>query len=497
MATKKTRLYDNPNAILESLYAGATYRNAVTPTNIIGINQAMQQANAEFARNNNGTTLNSALTGKTYYRPYSNTSIPSNTGVSNVVQTPTIDTANTQDNLNYSNITNPEFSPINYTPTYGGNYDWDTGANMLSGFGAENPSTRQVLYNNEFSVDSTMSRANDVYNEYYAPRVQQQQAQNETTYQRNTNRAIDNVTNDRAAIQLQNQNARDVAAANTAYQQQQQIQAFQDTINARQLELNNKIQDYSNAWQEVSTYGYVVTENTANLLGIDPGQQLTTLQYKQIMSGIASNIAAAEASKVQLQQEQDNLNLKAKELEQNRIKYTYDIRNSQIQADSTIYNRLTDMLQRNATVTPAMVALGQQVGMSLTAGEPTSKYWTTAEELQNYQNVYGQDTASTVSQAKQAQTNAVISNNIQSLLSQVTGRVNTGIQNPQTFANWITPLLQSGMSADNIKKQLKKDKKDTAGTYSFGIFNGGNKDAIYSVIDKVYSMYVNGSFTNQ
>lgn len=476
MATKKNKLYNNQN--------------------IIGINQSMQQANAEFARNNNGTTLNSALTGNTYYRPpYSNTNIPNAPGnaggggrgnaVSNVADTSTI-----QDILpTYSNVTTPELTPISYTPTYGGNYDWDTGASMLSGFGNEAPTTRNVVYNNEFSPESTMSMANDIYNQYYAPMVQQQQEMNTRDYQRAANRSIESVENDRAQIQLQNQAARESTAANTLYQQQQQATAFQQTLDARNLELQNKIQDYQNAWQEVSTYGYVVTDNTANLLGIDPGQQLTTLQYKQIMSGIASSVADAEAQKVQLAQQQDELNLKVQELQQAQEQFKLSYSQTEQQLNNDLYDRLQNMLQRYDTVTPEMASLGRQVGMNLTVGDSTSNYWTTSENLQNLQNIYGPNNITGVQQASVLQQHTMIANDIQSKVAQLNTGMSTGIQNPQTFANWITPLLQAGLSTDDIMKQLKTDKKDAAGTYSFGWFNGANTRNIQNTIRAITEYY--------
>ena len=238
--------------------------------NIVNINNAMNNANREFANNNNGNTLNSAITNNTYYRPYGGSNQPTSWNNSVVNNLPSQDYI--QDTLpTYNNINStPTLSPISYTPTDPSSYGWDTGASLLSGYGNETPSTRNVLYSNEFSPESTMSLANDIYNEYYAPMVQQQQEINTRDYQRAANRSIASVESDRAQIQLQNQAAREATAANTLYQQQQQAAAFQQTLDARNLELQNKIQDYENAWEEVATYGYVVTENTANLLGIDP-----------------------------------------------------------------------------------------------------------------------------------------------------------------------------------------------------------------------------------
>lgn len=246
-------------------YSTRNYNNS-----IVDINNAMRQANQEFANDNNVSTLNSAITNNTYYRPYTSNNQPASWNNSVVNNLPTQDYI--QDNLpTYTNIdSSPTLTPISYNPTDPSSYGWDTGATLLAGYGNEAPSTRNIVYNNEFSPESTMSMANDIYNEYYAPMVQQQQEMNTRDYQRAANRSIASVESDRAQIQLQNQAAREATAANTLYQQQQQAAAFQQTLDARNLELQNKIQDYENAWEEVATYGYVVTENTANLLGIDP-----------------------------------------------------------------------------------------------------------------------------------------------------------------------------------------------------------------------------------
>lgn len=153
------------------------------------------------------------------------------------------------------------------------NYDWGDGSEYLS---PDNPMVRPVFYENEFSPDRTMSIASDVYNQYYAPIVQEQQEATTQAYRDSaaeaaaTAGAAGMATGSRGAVQLANQANREATAANLQYQQQMQLQAFQDTLNARSLELQNKELDYQNAWQEVSQYGYVVTENTGNLLGIQP-----------------------------------------------------------------------------------------------------------------------------------------------------------------------------------------------------------------------------------
>lgn len=310
----------------------------------------------------------------------------------------------------YDNKGNPISSTSSAvtTPTYEQpyairNYDWGDGSQYLT---PDNPLVRPVVYQNEFSPESTMSIANDVYNEYYAPIVSEQQRQTTQEYRNTAEEAAATAgaagmaTGSRGAVQLMNQANREATAANLQYQQQMQLQAFQDTLNARQLELENKIQDYQNAWQEVSQYGYVVTENTGNLLGIEPGQQLTTYAYKQAMSDIAANVANINAQKVQLNQQQQELDQNWAQFQESIRQYEKDFAENQRQfdmsyelesqqVDSTIYSRLVDMLGRYNTVTPEMASLGQQVGMNLTVGASTSNYLTEAERLANNESAYG------------------------------------------------------------------------------------------------------------
>ena len=302
-----------------------------------------------------------------------------------------------------SSTTNVTTTPTYEQPYAIRNYDWGDGSQYLT---PDNPLVRPVVYQNEFSPESTMSIANDVYNEYYAPIVSEQQRQTTQEYRNTAEEAAATAgaagmaTGSRGAVQLMNQANREATAANLQYQQQMQLQAFQDTLNARQLELENKIQDYQNAWQEVSQYGYVVTENTGNLLGIEPGQQLTTYAYKQAMSDIAANVANINAQKVQLNQQQQELDQNWAQFQESIRQYEKDFAENQRQfdmsyelesqqVDSTIYSRLVDMLGRYNTVTPEMASLGQQVGMNLTVGASTSNYLTEAERLANNESAYG------------------------------------------------------------------------------------------------------------
>lgn len=469
-------------------YATRNYNNS-----IIDINNSMVQANQEFANNNNNiSTLNSAITNNTYYRPNSSNTYNSRAPYGNDSgggRGNYADSSIPTFNITYEPPASPTLSPISYNPTDPSSYGWDTGATLLAGYGNEAPSTRNIVYNNEFSPESTMSMANDIYNEYYAPMVQQQQEMNTRDYQRAANRSIASVESDRAQIQLQNQAAREATAANTLYQQQQQAAAFQQTLDARNLELQNKIQDYENAWEEVATYGYVVTENTANLLGIDPGQQLTTLQYKQVMSGIANSVADAEAQKVQLAQQQDNLNLRVQELQQEQEQFRLNYEQNQQSIDNNLYTRLTDMLQRYDNVTPEMSALARQLGINLTVDDPTSKYWTTREQLENMQNQLGTDIAPTITQGQQYIQNQLIASQIQDDLTEMTG--SSGVKNPSTFSNWILNLLNSGMGPEDIKDALDAEE---AGTYNFGWFQGKNRNNLYNTIDTIYRNYISGVY---
>lgn len=291
----------------------------------------------------------------------------------------------------YSNVRVPKYTQPQAKYR---NYDWSDGSQYLT---PDNPLVQPVVYNNEFSPESTMSIASDVYNEYYAPIVQQQQQANTQAY-RNTAQesaaiagASGMPTGSRGAIQAANQANREAQQSNLLYQQQMQLQAFQNTIDARNLELQNKIQDYQNAWEEVSQYGYVVTDRTGELLGIQPGQQLTTLNYKTTMSNIAANVANINAQKVELDQQQQQLDQAWIQFQEGVRQYEKDFAENQRQfelsyqldRDTTAYSRLKDMLQRYDTVTPEMVRLGSQVGMRLTVGDSTVNYMSEEERLEN------------------------------------------------------------------------------------------------------------------
>lgn len=333
-------------------------------------------------------------------------------------------------------------------------YDWGDGSQYLT---PDNPLVRPVVYNNEFSPESTMSIASDVYNEYYSPIVQEQQRQNTQAYRNAAQEAAavagaaGMATGSRGAIQLANQANREAQQTNLQYQQQMQLQAFQDTIDARSLELQNKIQDYQNAWEEVSQYGYVVTEETGALLGIQPGQQLTTLNYKTAMSDIARNVAEINAQKVQLDQQQQQLDQAWIQFQEGVRQYEKDFAENQRQfdlsyrlnKDTTIYDRLTDMLQRYDTVTPEMVQLGAQVGMRLTVGDSTVNYMSEVERFEN--NQASMENQTYVDNYYKQQLASQYMTSVQS-----TGRITNASQFSAVLADWATQGLSPTAAMEMI-----------------------------------------------
>lgn len=382
------------------------------------------------------------------------------------------------------------------------NYDWGDGSEYLT---PDNPLVRPVVYENEFSPSSTMSMASDIYNEYYAPIVAEQQKQTTQEY-RNTAQeaaatagAAGMATGSRGAVQLANQANREATAANLQYQQQMQLQAFQDTLNARQLELENKIQDYQNAWEEVSQYGYVVTENTGNLLGIQPGQQLTTYAYKKTMSDIATNVANINAQKVQLNQQQQELDQNwaqfqegirqyekdfAEQQRQFGLNYELNKKSTEAQYDSSIYTRLVDMLGRYNTVTPEMANLGAQVGMNLSVGSSTSNYLTEAERLANNQAIYGQIEGAGNQYYYDQYQLSNLSNSILPIV-QSSGKIGNASQFATLLAQW----KSQGVSPEYAANLIKTDEyKDIIGNVS------GSRDA---AVQAIYSVLGNQAGYNQ
>lgn len=367
--------------------------------------------------------------------------------------------AGLQNTVKYSQNNNgiPDFNSII------SQYKWDTGANLLA---PDSPLIQSVNYNNEFSPENTSAMANNIYNEYYAPLVQQQQKLNTQAYRDAAATATAQAgaagmaTGSRGSIQAMNQANREAQDANLTYQMQQQVQAFQDTLNARNLELQNKIQDYANAWEEVSQYGYVVTEKTGQLLGIQPGQQLTTTEYKNIMSTIAARTAEAEAQKVTLAQNQQQLEISAQYQKE--------------QVTNTLYNRLIDMLSRYETVTPEMVELGKQVGMAMQVGDYTTNYMSEAEIQANTQN---QTTATD---------NRVLAQLSTALLPYA--QQIAGITNIDLFITDVANKLATGMSAYQVQEYI--NSLDDKGLESIGLSGtNASKNSAISMISKALGKY--------
>lgn len=381
------------------------------------------------------------------------------------------------------------------------NYDWGDGSEYLT---PDNPLVRPVVYENEFSPSSTMSMASDIYNEYYAPIVAEQQKQTTQEY-RNTAQeaaatagAAGMATGSRGAVQLANQANREATAVNLQYQQQMQLQAFQDTLNARQLELENKIQDYQNAWQEVTQYGYVVTENTGNLLGIQPGQQLTTYNYKKAMSDIATNVANINAQKVQLNQQQQELDQNwaqfqesirqyekdfAEQQRQFGLNYELNKKSTESQYDSTIYTRLIDMLGRYNTVTPEMANLGAQVGMNLTVGTSTANYLTEAERAAANEASYTNQAYVSNAQLKELAQNYMP-------IVQSSGKIGNAAQFASILAQWksegVSPLAAINKINDRKNQTVSVNGVD----YNLGDVIGnvkGSTDAAKQLASNILS----------
>lgn len=393
----------------------------------------------------------------------------------------------------YGNPVGNTTSSVN-TPVYNrpqvdtSQYDWGDGSQYLT---PDNPLVRPVVYENEFSPESTMSIASDVYNKYYADMVAEQQRQNTQNYRNAAQEAsavagaAGMATGSRGAIQLANQANREAQQTNLQYQQQMQLQAFQETLDARNLELQNKIQDYQNAWEEVSQYGYVVTEATGALLGIQPGQQLTTLTYKTAMSNIAKNVADINAQKVQLGQQQQQLDQAWLEFQESvrqfNLGYELDKQSLSMQKDQSIYSRLTDMLQRYDKVTPEMVALGNQVGMRLTVGDSTVNYMSELERYENNQAAAG----------NQSYTDTAIKQQLASSYMETiqgTGKINNASQFATVLADWVT----QGVSPTYAMQMIDDDGQVKIGdtVYTLESIVGSkkdNKDAAKRVISLVMS----------
>lgn len=392
-----------------------------------------------------------------------------NMGVSNGAVTPVFNNAGGS----YSTIMSGSGSYTQPTAQYR-NYNWDDGSSNLA---PDNPLIQPVVYNNEFSPASTANMANDIYNKYYAGIVEQQQNKNTQAYRDTAQQSAATAgvagmaTGSRGAVQLQNQANREAQEANLAYQQQMQLQAFQDTINARQLELQNKIADYENAWAEVQQYGYVVTEKTGQLLGIQPGQQLTTLDFKNTMSNIAVNVANINAQKVQLDQQQQQLDQDWIKFQEQIRQYEKDFAEGKRQFDlnydlqkqntkANVYSQLVDMLQRYDTVTPAMAALGEQVGMTMPIGSSTSDYLTEAERYANNQYLYGE---SAMAGGQTGLQNSLLEQQQASLIQQQIQASGGNVANAALYSALLSQWKNQGVSMSQIQQMIgnSKDEKVT------------------------------------
>ena len=197
--------------------------------------------------------------------------------------------------------------------------------------------------------------------------------------------------------------------------------------------MQNKIEDYSNAWEEIAKYGYVVSEKTGQLLGIQPGQQLTSIEYKSVMANIANMVAGIEADKVRLAQSQQQMEIN---------KHTANTTDT-----SNLYSRLIDMLGRYDTVTPEMAALGKQLGMPMNVGDYTSNYMSEADiAASNYNQTSYRD----IRTKQQIAT---------TILPGLSGLV--GITSPSAFATYLSEQIAGGATVAQIQKNIKDMDKNT------------------------------------
>ena len=181
------------------------------------------------------------------------------------------------------------------------------------------------------------------------------------------------------------------------------------------------------------------------------------------MSGIASSVADAEAQKVQLAQQQDELNLKVQELQQAQDQFKLSYSQTEKQLNNDLYDRLQNMLQRYDTVTPEMASLGRQVGMNLTVGDSTYNYQTSSEKLQNLQNQYGTTVAPDIDTAEKnvSYSNAVQATKsiIDSGLAEIGGGLvssawNNPVSDSTALSNWIVTQKANGRSLNDVLRQV-------------------------------------------
>ena len=219
---------------------------------------------------------------------------------------------------------------------------------------------------------------------------------------------------------------------------------------------------------------------------------MTTLNYKTTMSNIAKNIADINAQKVQLNQTQQQLDMAWSSFEEQIRQYEKDFAEGQRQfnlgydldkqqldinrqqldinrqtasaaRDSSIYERLTDMLSRYNTVTPEMAQLGSQVGMSLQVGAPTVNYLSEAERA---------SANKAAAENKQYYNTAQMEQLANSLLPtvQASGKIGNSSQFASLLAQWVT----EGVSGNEAKEMISRGKYGT----------GDNEVDITSIVGK-------------
>lgn len=339
------------------------------------------------------------------------------------------------------------------------NYNWNTGSQYLQ---PDNPLTQPVQYDNEFSPETTAQMSNAIYNQYYAPLVAQQQKLNTQAYRDEAQTATAQAgaagmaTGSRGATQAMAQANREAQEANLTYQLQQQQQAFKDTIDARKTELENKRLDYENAWAEIAKYGYVVTDKTGQLLGIQPGQQLTSMEYKTTMTNIAKAVADMEIDKVKLAQSQQQMELSEQSQKES--------------INNTLYNRLIDMLSRYDTVTPEMAAIGAQVGMRMTVGDYSTNYMSEAE----------------INASKQNQISYTDKRTLQQIATEILPTISKmgGITDGSTFSKYIAQEMANGTTAYQVQQNIRSMSSKDLEANGIGTTNAAKQAAI-NIISQV------------
>lgn len=237
---------------------------------------------------------------------------------------------------------------------------------------------------------------------------------------------------------------------------------------------------------------------------------MTTYAYKQAMSDIAANVANINAQKVQLNQQQQELDQNwaqfqesirqyekdfAEQQRQFGLNYELNKKSTQAQYDSSIYERLVDMLGRYNTVTPEMANLGAQVGMNLSVGSSTSNYLTEAERLANNQAIYGQVEGAGNQYYYDQYQLSNLSNSILPIV-QASGKIGNSAQ----FATLLSKWLSEGVSATEASNIISKGKYSDASGNEIDISGIVGKswgakeaaiDAAFRILDTTGTQYQN------